>query len=78
MDGELEDILDWLLLLLLNLLAILSLVLFYSIALNFCAVALHILSFRLTVRSHASAKLLSKGKRKKENKEQMGAQCPKI
>lgn len=42
MDGELEDILDWLLLLLLNLLAILSLVLFYSIALSFCAIALHL------------------------------------
>lgn len=49
MDGELEDILDWLLLLLLNLLAILSLVLFYSIALSFCAVALHICGIAISL-----------------------------
>jgi hypothetical protein len=48
-DGELEDILDWLLLLLLNQLAILSLVLFYSIALSFCAIALHLCIVAISV-----------------------------
>lgn len=48
MDGELEDILDWLLLFLLNLLAILSLVLFYSIALSFRAIAVHLCTIAIS------------------------------
>jgi hypothetical protein len=39
-DGELEDVLDCLFLLLVDLLAIVGLVLLYSIALGFCSIAI--------------------------------------
>ena len=62
MNGELEDVLDCLFLLLIDLLAILGLVLLYSIALGFCsiavalsvcggAIALHICIASISLRS---------------------------